>query len=113
MSARHTVPSFFYISKHVDISVNALRMTASLFSTRENVHREIYYHPQGSPFKVDTSVGDLFWKLLSASEHPQKCPLTKFHGTVDYCVIELFFFYLGLFLFNISAIDLSFFNKSQ
>ena len=21
--------------------------------------------------------------LLSASEHPQKCPLTKFHGTVD------------------------------
>jgi hypothetical protein len=32
-----TVPSFLYISKHVDISVGALRMTVSLFNTRENV----------------------------------------------------------------------------
>ena len=41
-----TMPSFLYISKHVDISAGALRMTASLFSTRENVHWEIYYYPQ-------------------------------------------------------------------
>ena len=41
-----TVPSFLYISKHVDISAGALRMTASLFSTRENVHWEIYYYTQ-------------------------------------------------------------------
>ena len=44
LGAQH-VPSFLFNSKHVDISVGALSMTASLFSSRENVHREIYYSP--------------------------------------------------------------------
>ena len=85
-----TVPSFLYISKHVDISAGALRMTASLFSTRKNVHWEIYYYPQGSPLRVDISAGD----LLSASEHPQKCPLTKFHGTVNWHQLVIIFLLL-------------------
>ena len=65
-----TVPSFLYISKHVDISAGALRMTASLFSTRENVHRKIYYYPQGSPVRVDISAGDLLWKFTVSLRTP-------------------------------------------
>ena len=39
--------------------MGALRMTASLLGTHENVHREIYYYLKGSPVRVDISAGDL------------------------------------------------------
>ena len=67
-----TVPSLLYISKHVDISAGALRMTASLFSTRENVHWEIYYYPQGSPVRVDISAGDFLWKFTVTLRTPSE-----------------------------------------
>ena len=54
--------SFFFISKQVNISAGALRMTLSLLSTCGNVHWEIYYYPQRSPVRVDISAGDLLWK---------------------------------------------------
>ena len=66
------MPSFLYISKHVDISAGALSMTASLFSTRENVHWEIYYYPQGSPLRVDISAGDLLWKFTVSLRTPSE-----------------------------------------
>jgi hypothetical protein len=66
------MPSLLYISKHVDISAGALRMTASLFSTRENVHWEIYYYPQGSPVRVDISAGDFLWKFTVSLRTPSE-----------------------------------------
>jgi hypothetical protein len=65
-----TVPSFLYIYKHVDISAGALRTTASLFSTRENVHWQIHYYPQGSPVRVDISAGDFLWKFTVSLRTP-------------------------------------------
>jgi hypothetical protein len=45
-------------------------MTASLLTTRENVHCEIYYYPQGSlRVRVDISAGDLLWKFTVRNVH--------------------------------------------
>ena len=68
----HTVPSCLNISKHVDISAGALRLTASLFSTRENVHWEIYYYLQESPVRVDISSGDFLWKFTVSLRTPSE-----------------------------------------
>ena len=71
LGAQH-VPSFLFNSKHVDFSVGALSMTASLFSTRENIHWEIYYYLQGSPLRVDISAGDLLWKFTVSLRTPSE-----------------------------------------
>ena len=57
-------------NKQVDISAGALRMTASLLSTRGNVHWESYYYPQGSLLRVDISAGDLLWKYAVSLRTP-------------------------------------------
>jgi hypothetical protein len=69
---KSTMPSFLYISKHVDISAVALRMTAILSSTRKNVHWEIYYYPQESPVRVDISAGDLLLKFTVSLRTPSE-----------------------------------------
>jgi hypothetical protein len=72
-----TVPSFLCISKHVDISAGAVRMTASLVTASKNVHWEIYYYPQGSPLRVDISACDLLWKFNVSLRTPSEMSQSK------------------------------------
>jgi hypothetical protein len=49
-----------------------LRMTASLFSTHDNVRWKIYYYPKGNPLRVDISAGDLLWKFTVSLRTPSE-----------------------------------------
>ena len=62
--------------------MGALRMTASLLSTRENVHWEIFYYPYGSPVRVDISAGDLLQKPQNTRRNVHCWPITAVYTCV-------------------------------
>ena len=71
-----TVPSFLYIPKYVDISVGALRMTASLFSIRENVRWKIYYYSL-----VKLTEAEYWQQVLAAESSSPSMTYLKYFDT--------------------------------